>query len=50
MDDAAIHRVLRMSERGCQVRFQGHSGSPRASSPRDDKVCEGRPRDNQGLN
>ena len=30
---------------GLSVRFQGHSGSPRASSPRDDKVCEGRPRD-----
>ena len=37
MDDAAIHRVSRDAD-GLSLRLLAHSGSPRAFSPRDDKI------------
>ena len=37
MTDAAIHRVSRDAD-GLSLRFLVHSGSPRAFSPRDDKI------------
>ena len=40
MDDAAIHRVSEDAG-GYAVRLLVHSGSPRAFSPRDDKVGVG---------
>ena len=38
MSDAAIHRVSRETN-DLSLRLLVHSGSPRAFSPRDDKVC-----------
>ena len=39
MDDAAIHRVSGEAD-DLSVRLLVHSGSPRAFSPRDDKIGE----------